>query len=167
MKTKVFLILVVTVLIGACPAQADTVWLSGHHEIIDSDIYGEIWMYNDCTLDILGGDIYRLAVYDTTVTNWYGGEMVTLWAHDESIVNIYGGQLGDVWAAENSYVYLYAYDVTLDDVEYILSGRYYSSNNFFSIDVHNQDIYSHIFVIPEPATFLLLILGGLLIKRRC
>jgi len=36
--------------------QADTVWESGHHEIFDGNIYSEIWMYNDCTLDIFGGD---------------------------------------------------------------------------------------------------------------
>jgi len=165
MKTKIITLVAVVMVLGVCPVQADTVWTSGHHEVVDGDIYGEIWMYNDCTLDILGGDIYRLAAYDSTFTNWYDGEMVTLWAHNESIVNIYGGQLGDLWAAEKSYVYLYAYDVTLDDTEYILSGRYYSSNNFFSIDVHNQDIYSHISVIPEPATLLLFALGGLMLRK--
>jgi len=166
MKTKLFTILALVMFFGVCAVQADTVWTSGHHEIFDDDVYGEIWMYNDCTLDIFGGDIGRLAAYDTTFTNWYDGQMYTLWARDNSIINIYGGTLGDLWAAEESYVYLYAYDVKLDDTEYILTGRYYSNDNFFSIDVHNQDIYSHIVVIPEPATVLLLGLGTLLSRKR-
>jgi len=56
-RKKILTIMLVPMLLEVCPVNADTVWTSGHHEIIDGDIYGEIWMYNDCTLDILGGDI--------------------------------------------------------------------------------------------------------------
>jgi hypothetical protein len=126
---------------AACPVQADTVWESGHHEINDGDLYGEIWMHNDCTLDILGGDIYRLAAYDTTITDWYDGIMDTLWANEACIVNIYGGNLEDDLAAtDNSIINLYAYDVEItqsggwwDDGQ--VTGKYYSNDEPFNFDL--------------------------------
>jgi hypothetical protein len=164
-------ILAILFLCVVCVLKADTYiedvhWTEGHHEIYAEDSYNEIWMHNDCTLDIFGGDIYRLAAYDTTVTNWYNGSMDTLWARENSVVNIYGGQLGDIGAAEQSIINLYAYDTVLDNTAYILSGRYYSNNNFFTIDVHNTEVYAHINIVPEPVTLLFLGFGGLVIRKR-
>jgi len=168
---KIILIIWV-ILVGAYSAQADTVWLSGHHEINNGDVYGEIWMYNDATLDILGGDIYRVAAYNTTVTNWYDGQMESLWANDNSIVNIYGGSLGGLASRGNSIVNfyggslerfvayqngilnLYAYDVihhstggTLD--RGWIEGYYIENDAYFSFDFASTDAFSHIIVI-EP-----------------
>jgi len=163
MRMRLKLILAI-LFVFACQLRADTIWTEGHHEIYDGDEYWEISMYNDCTLDILGGDTYRLAAYDTTITNWYNGTMNTLWARESSIVNIYGGSLGDIGADGQSIVNLYAYDTILDVSTFILSGRYYTNDNFFTIDVHNADVYSHINIIPEPISLLLLCAGGLLIR---
>jgi len=167
---KKILITILIILAGAYPIEADTVWLSGHHEIKDGDIYTEIWMYNDCTLDIFGGDIYRLAAYDTTFTNWYDGQMDTLWARDDSIVNIFGGSLDILWAAEDSYVNLYAYDVVVMstggwyDQGYV-TGIFYSNHESFYFDL-SQVSYLHINTIPEPASLFLLSLGGLFLRKK-
>jgi len=169
MKTKIITIVAAVMLLEIGTVQADTVWISGHHEIVDGDVYGEIWMYNDCTLDILGGEIFRLAAYDTTFTDWFAGQMGTLWAEGGSIVNIYGGDLGDLWATDNSSVILYAYDVThttkggyWDDGQ--VYGKYYLDDSPFSFDLY-RDAYSHITIIPEPATILLFGLGGLMLRK--
>jgi len=171
MKTKIFTILAVVMLFAVCPVQADTVWTSGHHEIFDGDVYGEIWMYNDCTLDIFSGEVSRLAAYDVTVTDWFGGQMLILWARDNSIINIYGGTLGDLWVAESSLVNLYAYDVISHPTGGYynlgwIEGRYLNSDLYFEFDFAGQDTGSHINVVPEPATLLLLSLGVLLVRKR-
>lgn len=168
MKTKVFLIIVLTILIGVRPVQADTVWLTGHHEIIEGDVYGEIWMYNDCTLDIFGGEVSRLAAYDVTVTDWFGGQMDTLWTRDDSIVNIFGGQLGGLSSQHNSVVNLCAYDIVFEpsggyDDGWIY-GKYYADDSSFAIHL-GADTYVHVNIIPEPATLLLLGIGGLLLRN--
>ncbi|MHC4705727.1 MAG: hypothetical protein ACYS8I_01400 [Planctomycetota bacterium] len=169
MKTKMVIVAALMLLLEAHPTQGDTIWTSGHHEVIGGDIYGEIWMYNDATLDILGGDIFRLAAYDVTLTDWLAGQMDTMWAHDDSIINIHGGTLGDLWAAENSVINLYAYDVThtttggrWDDGQ--VTGTYYSDHSSFTFDLY-QDAYSHINVVPEPATILLLAFASLLSRN--
>jgi len=172
MKTKAIItFLVVLIMCAANPAQADTVWTEGHHEINSGDVYGEIWMSNDCTLDIFGGDIYRLAAYDTTVTNWYDGKMDELWSNGDCVINIYGGILGELAAIENSSINLSAYDVVIthtggiwDDGQVI--GKYYYDDTSFIFDLWGQDSYTHVNVIPEPSTLLLSGLGSFLFIRK-
>lgn len=171
METQIkSVITAILILFCACPLQADTDWYSGHHEIFNGDVYSEIWMYNDCTLDIFGGDIYRLAAYGTTFTNWYDGQMNTLWARDDSTVNIYGGGLDILAAAENSSVNLYAYDVIITttggvyNFGYVM-GKYYTNNDPFYFDIA-KDAHLHINIIPEPTTLLLLSLGCLLLRKK-
>jgi hypothetical protein len=155
MKTKIFLIIVATILIGACPVQADTVWLTGHHEIVDGNVYGEIWMYNDATVDIWGGDIIRLAAFDVSSANVFGGQMDELWVGDDTTVDIYGGALSALWSGENGLVYIYGYDVIYDPTgggygNGWIEGTYYSDDSTFGFSLLSQDTYSHIIVASEP-----------------
>jgi hypothetical protein len=177
-------------LLGVCPVQADTEWYSGHHVITDdNEPFGEIYIYNTVTLDILGGDIFRLDTYDTTITNWYDGQMDTLKTHDDSIVNIYGGSLDILREAENSvvslyggslgrfasdqngFLNLYAYDVIHHTTGGYwnggwVEGRYLNDNSYFDFDIPDDDTFLHINVIPEPTTLLLFGLGGLLLRKK-
>ena len=170
MKTKVFLTIVLTILIGACPAQADTVWLSGHHEIIDGDVYTEIWMYNDATADMFGGDVYKLETFDITGFDIFTGVMDILDVHDNSTINIHGGSLGTLGAADDSSVNLYAYDVTYHPTgghydRGWVEGRYLNNDLYFNFDLVHMGSFSHINVVPEPATLLLFALGGLMLRK--
>jgi hypothetical protein len=163
---EIITILAVVMLFGVCPVKADTVWISGHHEIFDGDVYGEIWMYNDATADMFGGDVSKLELFDVTVIDILGGEMDILRTHDNSIINIYSCILDELHSYDNSFVYLYAYDVTYDDMTQMIEGIYYKDSSFFSIYLlHGQDTYSHITVVPEPSTIFLLSLGGLLFRK--
>ena len=169
MKTKLILLAVPIVLLCRCPAHADTVWTSGHHEIVDGELYGEIYIYNDVTVDIFGGDIYKLETYDVTVTDWYGGAITELCTWEDSLISIYGGQLSRLQAGENTVIQLYAYDVIHTTTGGYwdagqLMGKYYEDNSDFLFDLHHT-AYPHITVVPEPATIILLALGSLICRK--
>lgn len=163
--------LVILVLCFAGIAQADTVWDSGYHQILASETYGEVWMYNDCTLDIFGGNIFRLAAYDTTYTNWYSGKMIELWALGSSIVNLYGGSLNRFDSDQNGELNLYAYDVVYHTTGGYwdggwVEGRYLNDNSYFDFDIPGQETISHINIVPEPTAFLLLGVGSILFRKK-
>ncbi len=169
MKTKVIItFLAISILCGANPVQADVVWTEGHHQINDGDVYGELGIYNDVVLDIFGGDIFYVFAFDSTITNWYDGQIDYLRANDESIVNIYGGSILDfLYAGDSSQIYLYAYNVTYNDITHFIEGNYCQDDSYFSFELlHGQDTYSHITMIPEPTTMLLLGLGGLIVINK-
>ncbi len=167
---KVILIILI-VLVCTSSIWADTVWTSGHHEIIDNDVYWEIYMYNDASADMLGGEVYKLETFNTTAFDIYSGQMDVLSVHDSSIVNIYGGTVEQLMGYDNSFVNLYAYDIVYDATGGYagrgrLEGKYIISDSFFSIDLNPTDTIGHINIIPEPMTFSFLGIGCLFLRKR-
>ena len=65
MKTKI-LSIVLMLLTGVSIAQSDEVWNTGYHEILGGDVYGEIYMYNDATAAMFGGDVFKIETHDLT-----------------------------------------------------------------------------------------------------
>jgi hypothetical protein len=169
MKRKIIRIVAGLILLVIPPLQAATWWDSGHHVIDDPNVYGEVFLENDASVDVLGGSILKLELFDLSSADIFGGEMDGLWTNDESIVNIHGGTLDWLGGFENSSVNLYAYDVTyhfsggLHD-EGWLEGTYYANDNTFSFSFYGDDTHSHITIVPEPTSLLLLALGGLLLR---
>jgi hypothetical protein len=153
------------------PAQADTEWYSGHHEIVDGNVYGEIWMYNDCTADMCGGEVFQLGALDSSRFNMFGGTMDILLGRYDSIVNIHGGDLNSAGLAEKAVMNLYAHDVVYHPTDGgddwstgWLEGKYCANDEYFVFEFSTHDD-SYLNVIPEPATLLLFGLGGLFLKR--
>ena len=75
-----------------------------------------------------------------------------------------------MWATAAGTVNLYAYDVThtitggrWDDGQ--IMGTYYGDDSEFAFDLRD-DAYLHINVVPEPATFLLVGLGVIALRKR-
>ena len=175
MKTKIFLTIVLISVILTCSssAKADEVWNSGHHEIFAGDVYWEIYMYNDAIADMFGGDVYKTETFGDSIFNFIDGEMNLLYVHESSNVNIYGGMLSGLGAIENSTVNLYAYNVTHHPTgghfnRGWVEGSYLSDDSYFSFDLNHTNTFSHINIIPEPTAFILLGLGGILLrKQRC
>jgi len=170
-RKQIVKILTVVMIFGVCSVKADTVWISGHHEIYDGDVYGEIWMYNDCTLDIFGGDVVKLELFDVTVVDIFGGVLTYMKLHNDSIGNLYGSNLKVLGITESGLLNLYAYDVIYHETgghydRGWMEGRYIDSGLYFNFDFVEPDTFSHINIIPEPATVMLLGLGSLLFLRK-
>jgi hypothetical protein len=188
-RKKILTILAVITLLGVCPVRATT-WTSGHHEIVDGDVYGELDIYNDVTLDIFGGDIFPLWAFDNTLTNWYDGTMdyfraydssvvdiygcnltQSLWATEDSTINLRGGSLGRFTSDANGIMNLYAYDVVHHTTGGFwdggwVEGKYLDSDEYFSFSLKDSDTFSHINIVPEPSTLILVGIGGLMLRKR-
>ena len=169
---KIILTILLIILRGACPVQAAIWWDSGHHVVTDAnDPFDEIFMSDYATAVIFGGEIHKLEASDFSSADIFGGEIDWLFTFDNSVANIYGGTLDWLGAFPDSTVYLYAYDVTyhltggLENRPWA-EGTYYSDKTSFSFTLYDEYSYSHVVVVPEPATFLLLGLGGLLLRKR-
>lgn len=170
MKTKILLIIAGVVALGAFPVQA-TIWTEGHYEIVDTNVYGEIYIYNDVTVDMFDGDVYKLETFDITTFDMLDGELTDLRVHDNSISNLYGGNLNRLGITENGSLDLYAYDVIHHPTGGYydrgwVEGNFLAKDLYFSFDFVEPDTFSHINVVPEPATLLLLSLGVLLIRKK-
>ena len=179
MKTKA-IITIMVLLAGAGPAKAVLVFDSGYN--IFDESYGqesEVYVENDAILDVIGGDI---AVYlmstDIAQVNLFGGNINTLWTREDSVAKIYGGIIQWLVSDEDSIVYLFAYNVTfhpqlpapghpLYGSSAWIEGIYINNDVSFSFGVGPQgESYSHINIIPEPTTILLLGLGSMIVIRK-
>ena len=183
-------LLMMVVLLWICPTQADEYWDSGHHEIVDGDIYNEIWMSNDATATMFGGDVFKLETHNISFFDMHGGEMDILSTHDDSEIDIYGDSIGTMYiydnstinifsfsltglgAVGNSSINLYAYDVfhhTTGGSNHNgwVEGNFLADDVYFSFDLLQEDSFLHVNVVPEPMTILLLGLGAVGIQRKC
>lgn len=169
-RKEILTIFASLILLGFYPLQADTVWTSGYHEIKDGDIYTEIWMYNDATADMFGGDVFQLGTLDTSRFSMFAGTMDRLMVRYNSIVNIYGGTLSRliIYPDEYGLVNLYAYDAVYHPTggsDGWMEGKYLSNDQQFTFNIAERET-SHINIVPEPTTILLLGLGSLLFRKK-
>ncbi len=172
-KKKIFLVAVVLVLGVSLPAQADLVFESGYNTYDDSDGYNsEVWVTNDAILDVSGGEMTKLEINNYGAANIFEGanidSLVSAYQAEDTLINIYGGDIDNLIAYNTCEVHLYAYDVTYHPDVYDsgwIEGVYISNNEpfLFSLGLWT---YPNLTVIPEPTTFLLFGLGGLLLRRR-
>ena len=112
MKMKIIALVALVTVLSVGQVEAATWWDSGHHVVSDSDVYGEVFLENDASVDVLGGSILKLETFNVSTADISGGGMDSLWTNDDTVASIYGGTLEWLAASENSTVNLYAYDIT-------------------------------------------------------
>lgn len=193
-RKEILLIVSVLGLYGTCPAKADLVFESGRSTFDDSyPLTHEVWVINNAVLDVVGGEIVKLGTAGFATVNVYSGTIEWLWSGepmgDKSVVNIWGGDIdrlmayedtvANLWAGavnwvaadEDAMVNLYAYDVRvhLPAAHYEpawLEGKFIIDDSYFAFDLAGPGTLSHINIVPEPATVMLLGLAGILLRKR-
>jgi hypothetical protein len=135
--------------------------------------YNEVWVINDAHLDVLGGAMWKLELMNYATANIYNGDIEWLFIQGNTVLNIHAaGDTLEMFAAGNeSLAYLYAYDVTYHPTGGLkndgwIEGIYISNDTPFSFSFYTDTSYSHLNIVPEPTTFLLFGLGGLLLRKR-
>ncbi len=230
MKTKAITILVLVMFLPVSQVQAIDVDFYSDATIQDGDLYDLVRLYDtppdQTTVDMTGGSVHNLWLYDSSIINITDGEIRTLetfntstanisgvsiygvsaWdyttvnlsvtgnvtslyarvsgtinmmggiaeylgAIDSSTINIYGGLITESLGAWNDAVAnIYGYDFNYDPMGGSRDGGqltgFWLDSSAFVIDLYGTETYSHINLIPEPCSLLLLALGYLFLRRK-
>lgn len=118
--------------------------------------------YDNSTINVSGGDISWLSVYDNNVTNIsYVDDLSWLLVNDDAVVNIYGadffytnGHLNGAWANGSTFSFW-----AVEESELFVG-------NFGNDLPDNIILHSVSVSVPAPATFLLFAFSLLALSRR-
>ncbi|MBN2272397.1 MAG: PEP-CTERM sorting domain-containing protein [Sedimentisphaerales bacterium] len=190
------LVVAVILLLWTCPVVAELRLCDGGFHVIDYTVNDFVVVCNGTTVNVLDGAILsEMDIYDTSKVDVSGGWMDFLISCDDSLASVYGGSmlalvpLGNSWinvfgcaavdwlvVDENGVMKIHGSDFAVDGnpVGYIdLVGNGHTgqlTGTLLSGDTLNAyfEIYNNgtISLVPEPATLLLLGIGGLGLLRR-
>ncbi len=147
-------------------------WASEQSAVNISDgwIYG-LGSYNDAIVTFSGGNIYTNAmIADFSVFSMYGGTINRLGAMDYSIINLRGGRLTNwLGGSLGTTINIFGHNLSKTNV----GGLYgdgqvvglWEDGTSFIINLSGHDTYAVVNLIPEPATFLLVFAGTILLRK--
>ena len=148
--------------------------------IIDSNLGVGVYVYDSATLTMLSGSATAIQLLDTSICNVYGGAVVSYVLSDSSTLNLYGGVFNGynnyvTYFSSSAKIYVYGQNfqiksVSENDTSVILSGNWLDGTSFkIYFRGLPQSFYdalgTNIFLVPEPATMLLMIVGALGFKK--
>jgi len=89
-EMKISFILALVSVFCVCNIQAEITWDSGHH-IFSEGSEDYVYMYNEASAEIIGGEIWELYMYNSTTADISGGYVSILLGQDTSSVDVYAG----------------------------------------------------------------------------
>ena len=140
------------------------------------DEYSIVYIHNSARVEVINTSYVSFHLLDTSTAMVYGGN-ASYRAQNSSVLNLYGG---DFFSSSVGYddnlakIYVYgqnfSYQPTVGNNGF-LSGNWLNETEFniYFRDLpqpFEQSLGTNIFLVPEPATATLLILGMILTRRR-
>jgi len=124
---------------------------------------------------IKGGYVDGMAASTNSTVRISGGIVNSLATYDDAVIFLSGGRVNYLWATEDSQVVFVASEFALGNGLWLqgeelkgtgmLSGRWFDGT-FWSTSIKGNDQTATILLTPEPASLLLMGLGGLALRRR-
>ncbi len=121
--------------------------LSGDIDVLNA------YALNESKMNITGGAIGKLHAANEGIMNIYGGAIIEVGIHDNAFINIFGHHDLAKFSSGGQFGYGYVQG-------------YYNDLSWFRMNFTSAEAYSHINLIPEPMTILLLGLGCLFIRKK-
>ena len=128
---------------------------------------------NTDSLEQFVGGIQSLLLDDFSNLNFFNGEMGGFSIHDDATAILSGGRMDLISSFQQSnltkHITMIVELNSIDLTGNVLTGNWLNSGEAFSITLFDQSgfdsVYSNINFVPEPATLVLLGLGGLTVLR--
>jgi hypothetical protein len=153
----------------------DFTWTEGSYNLPLPDYMSinTLNISNDVTVTMNGGGVNQFYMYGDSSLTMYDGSIADLYLYDNTTASFYGGSSSMDWyidPANTGWVKMYGHLDRFDPYgpygEGTMHGTWLSNGYSFNIDLAGHGAYSHIQFVPEPATLVMLGLGGLAILKR-
>lgn len=174
MKTGIK-ILVLVVLSCTSIVCATDITFTSSETIQENNVYNAVYIYdtppNQTIINMTGGEVGSVGLNNSSVFNLYDGILWNLSTFDNTTVNLYGGSIlyGFQGWSETSTINIYGYDfmTTIQNQRIYLSGKWQDSSvfNFYFFRAFELPANVILHTIPEPATILLVTVGGVGLKK--
>jgi len=162
---------------GAGDVQATMINFYVDGVIQDGDEYTVAQIFDEATVDMVGGVIEtRVWVNDSGTFNIFNGALdgVDIILGDEGTFNIWNGvrpdgslrfELARIWGGSSSSINVYGYG--FERAGYNLYGHWADDTPFY-LYIRDDQSWSNttLHVVPEPTTVMMLIVGGLIVRKR-
>ena len=135
------------------------------------EVYG-LWAEDSGTVKLFpNGTVFSLGASGSGTTYMTGGTTEYARAGDSSLMHLYGGAISNYLNAwDSATVNIYGYDFNYDPTAGAWNGGqltgFWLDHAPFTIDLYDAQTYSHITLIPEPNTLIVLALGALFLTRK-
>jgi hypothetical protein len=129
-----------------------------------------LWAWDSATATLSGtGEVVSLSARGHSgIANMYGGSAVAVDALQSGAVNIHGGFVSDYISAPDGTINIFGYDLFKTEIGgaygYGFVTGHWQSGTPFAIDLLSPETYSHVNLVPEPSTILLLATGAVVCK---
>jgi hypothetical protein len=186
-KTVIFILIV----FGLGNVQGSIVEFNEDWVIHEGDEYDIVSVLNDATVGMTGSEVWEIHAKESSTFNLFDGVAYSVYAENSSSIYIYGGTIDrSLYLSGSSTANLFGGEIAADVVifdsgrlnvygygfEYRPAGGSGWLSGYWLDGTPFNDMYlrilpepfpgSHVVLIPEPTTLLLLALGGAIIRRR-